>query len=43
MKIYYIYIFKELCGNMRENSNNQLWEIILEFQINILIKLMTNI
>lgn len=26
----------------REHAYNQLWEIILEFQINILIKLMTN-
>lgn len=28
---------------MRDNSYNQLWEIILKFQISILIKLMINI
>lgn len=27
---------------MKENACNQLWEIILEFQINTVIKLMTN-
>lgn len=43
-KVNSLYIFKkrELCQNMRENAYNQLWEIILECEINILIKWMTN-